>query len=61
MLKVFPEVGVLAHPEAVAPDVDDVTVVKEPVDQRGGHDFVTEDFAPPSKLLLLVRTVEACS
>ncbi len=36
----------LTHPKAVASDVDDVTVVKEPIDQRGGHDFITKDVAP---------------
>ena len=40
------ELGVMAHPVAVAPDVNDVTVVQEPVDQRGSHDLVAEDLAP---------------
>ena len=31
---------------AVAPDVDDVAVMENSIDQSGGHDFVTEDLAP---------------
>jgi hypothetical protein len=42
---------VLPHPEAVAPDVDDVTVVQEPIDQGGRHDFVSKDLAPLLKAL----------
>jgi GNAT superfamily N-acetyltransferase len=41
-----PHLGVMAHPEGVAADVDDVAAVKKPVDQRGGHDLVAEDLAP---------------
>ena len=37
-----PELLVLAHSVAVAADVDDVAVVQQPVDERGGHDFVAE-------------------
>ena len=56
------ELGVLAHPIAVAADVDDVAVVKEAVDEGGGHDVITEDLAPLLEALVgLVRTVEACS
>jgi len=40
------EVPVLAHPVAVAADVDDVAVVQQPVDEGGDHDLVTEDTAP---------------
>ena len=40
------EFGVPAHAIAVAPDVDDVAPVEEPVEQRGGHDLVAEDAAP---------------
>ena len=36
----------LAHAIAVAADVDDVAVMDEPVDERGGHDLVAEDLAP---------------
>ena len=36
----------MTHPVTVAADVDDVAVMKEPVDERGGHDFVAEDVAP---------------
>jgi tetratricopeptide (TPR) repeat protein len=37
---------VLAHPVAVAADVDDVAVMDEPVDRGTGHDVVTDDLAP---------------
>ena len=40
------EVGVLTHPVAAAADVDDVTVVQEPIDECGGHDLVAQDLAP---------------
>ncbi len=40
------EVSVLAHPVAVAPNVDDVAVVDEAIDQRAGHDVVPEDLPP---------------
>ena len=36
----------LAHAVAAAADVDDVTVVQEPVDERNGHDVVAQDLAP---------------
>ena len=35
-----------AHAVAVTPDIDQVTVVQYPVDQRSSHDFVSEDFSP---------------
>ena len=34
------------HPVAVAPDVDDVPVVEDAVDQRRRHHFVAEHAAP---------------
>ncbi len=40
------QLPVLSHPVAVAPDVDDVTVMHQAVDQRTGHDVVAEDLAP---------------
>ena len=40
------ELPMFAHPVALAPSVDDVTVVQEPVDQRRRHDLVDEDLAP---------------
>ena len=40
------QVSVVPHPKAVAPDVDDVTVMDEPVDQRRRHHVVAEDLAP---------------
>jgi hypothetical protein len=41
-----PELGVVPHAIAVAADVDDVAVMQEAVDERGGHDVVAEDLAP---------------
>jgi hypothetical protein len=41
-----PELGVLAHPVAVAPNRDQVAVVDKPIDQRRRHHVITEDFAP---------------
>lgn len=40
------EFGVLAPAVAVAPDVDHLAVVEQPVDERGGHDPVGEDVPP---------------
>jgi hypothetical protein len=40
------EFGMAPHPIAVAPDVDDVAAVEQPVQERGGHHLVTEDPAP---------------
>ena len=36
----------LPHPVAVAPDVDDVAMVQEPVDERRRHDLVAEHVSP---------------
>ena len=46
------EFGVASHPVAVAPDVDDVAAVKQPVQERGGHDLVVEDLAPALEALV---------
>jgi len=43
----------LPEPEAVAADVDDVVVMHEPVDQRGGDEFVPEELAPFFKALVV--------
>ena len=43
----FREFGVMTHAVAVAADVDDVTVVQQPVDECRGHDLVAQDLAPP--------------
>ncbi len=40
------EVGVMTHAVAVAADVDDMAVMQQPVDERSGHDLVTQDLAP---------------
>lgn len=55
------QLGALAQPVAVAPDVEEVRVVDEPVDERPGHHVVAEYLAHSSNPLLLVRVVEACS
>ncbi len=39
------EVRVLPQSVAVAPDVHDVAVMHEAVNERGSHDFIVEDFA----------------
>ena len=40
------ELGVLPETVAVAADVDDVTVMHQAIDERGGHHFIAKDFAP---------------
>lgn len=35
----------LVHPEAVAPDLDQVGVVEQQVDEGGGYDLAAEDIA----------------
>lgn len=37
---------VLPHAVAVAPNVDDVTIVQQAINRRRGHHLVTEDSAP---------------
>lgn len=49
------ELGVVTHPAAVAADVDDVAVMDEPIDERGGHDVVTEHVAPVLEALVRGR------
>jgi len=39
----LPELGVLAHAVAVAADRDEMTLMHEAIDERGGHDLVAED------------------
>ena len=46
------ELGVVPHPAAVAADVDDVTVMDEPVDQRRRHHLVAKDLAPVLEALV---------
>ena len=48
----FGEFGVALHPVAVAPSVDDVAAVEQPVQQRGGHDLVVQDLAPLLEVLV---------
>ena len=40
------EFGVLPEPIAVPPDVDDVAMMDEAVDERRGHHVIAEDLAP---------------
>ena len=42
----LPEVGMLAHPIAVAADIDQVAVMQDAIDQGCGHDIVSQDLAP---------------
>lgn len=42
----------LPHGVAVAGDVDDVAVVEQPVEERGGHDLVAGDVTPVLKALV---------
>ena len=46
---------------AVVSDVDDVTVVQQPVDERRGHHLVAEYNAPLLEALIDINTVDACS
>ena len=40
------EVGVLAQPVARSLDLEDDSVMEEPVEQRGGDHGIAEDLAP---------------
>ena len=44
----------VAHPVAVAADVDDVAAMQQPIEQCGSHDLVTEDPA------LLLEALVGC-
>ena len=46
------EFHVTPHPVAVAPDVDDVAAVQQPVQQRGRHDLVVQDLPPVLEALV---------
>jgi len=49
----LPELGVLAHAVAVAADRDEMALMHEAIDERGGHDLVAEDAE--------MRTVPLCA
>jgi hypothetical protein len=51
----------LTHAEAVAADVDDMIVMKVPVDQCGVDDFISQDPAPIMETLVASGHMEACS
>ena len=51
---------VVFEPVTGAFEVDDIGVVHDPVDHRGGDRGVAEDLAP-AKPRLLVRISDACS
>ena len=51
----------IPHPVGVPPDVDDVAVVHETVDEGRRHDFVAEHAPQSSKPLFEVSTVDALS
>lgn len=59
-MQCLPEFGVLPHVVAIVADGHDVTVVDEPIDQRGAITSSTKTSPPSSKSLLDVSTVEAC-
>src|SRR5262249_38069581 len=40
------ELAMLAHPIAVAPDIHDVAVMDQPINERRRHYFIAEDLAP---------------
>ena len=42
----MPKVGVFSHSIAIAPDIDDVAVMHEPVDESSGHNLIAKDRAP---------------
>ena len=42
----LPELGVLTQAIAIAADRNEMTVVDEAIDERGGHDVIAEDVAP---------------
>lgn len=46
LLQRAPHLRMSAHSIAVTADVDDVTMVEEPVNQRRRHDVVAKDVAP---------------
>ena len=43
----MPKVRVFAHSIAVAADINDVTVMHEPIDEGGSHDFIAEHGREP--------------
>ncbi len=51
-----PDVALMTKAVAVAPDGDDVTVMKQTVDKSGGHDLVTEDRAPLLETFVAARS-----
>ena len=42
----LPELRVVSYPVTVSPDVDEVTVVEDSVNEGGSHDLVADDLAP---------------
>ena len=48
----LPEFPMMPHAIAVAPDVDDMTVMEQAVDERRGHHVIAEDPAPLFKALV---------
>ena len=54
------EVAVL-EPVGVAFEAENLGVVDEPVDHRGGDDVIAEDLAPAENGLLLVTIIDARS
>ena len=52
---------VVFEPVAGAFEVDDIGVVHDPVDHRGGDRGVAEDLAPAAEAEVAVRISDACS
>src|SRR3990172_6595203 len=46
------QIAMLSQPIAIAPDVDDVTMMDQTIDQCGRHDVIAEDLAPVLKALV---------
>ena len=48
----LPQLGVLPPPVTVTANRDQVAVMDETIDERGGHDVIAEDVAPLFKALI---------
>jgi hypothetical protein len=48
----MPEIGMFAHPIAVAADINDVAMMHEAVNEGCGHDLVAQDLTPFLKSLV---------
>ena len=46
------ELGVFAHPVAIAADIDEMAVVQHSIDKSRSHDVITKHLAPLLKSLV---------